>query len=29
MCDPQTQCGLDLHVKDGKVIKVDGSKEQK
>ncbi len=27
ICDPQTQCGLDLHVKDGKIIKVEGSKE--
>ena len=29
ICDPLTQCGLDLYVKEGKVIKVDGSKEQK
>ncbi|MCL5124628.1 MAG: molybdopterin-dependent oxidoreductase [Deltaproteobacteria bacterium] len=27
ICDPLTQCGLDLYVKDGKVIKVEGSKE--
>lgn len=27
ICDPQTQCGLDLHVKDGKIVKVEGSKE--
>lgn len=27
ICDPATQCGLDLYVKDGKVIKVEGSKE--
>ena len=27
ICDPGTQCGLDLYVKDGKVIKVAGSKE--
>jgi anaerobic selenocysteine-containing dehydrogenase len=27
ICDPQTQCGLDLYVKDGKIIKVEGSKE--
>ncbi len=27
ICDPTTQCGLDLYVKDGKIIKVEGSKE--
>ena len=27
ICDPQTQCGLDLYVRDGKIIKVEGSKE--
>jgi anaerobic selenocysteine-containing dehydrogenase len=27
ICDPSTQCGLDLYVKDGKIIKVEGSKE--
>jgi len=27
ICDPRTQCGLDLYVKDGKIIKVEGSKE--
>jgi anaerobic selenocysteine-containing dehydrogenase len=27
ICDPSTLCGLDLHVKDGKIIKVEGSKE--
>ena len=27
ICDPLTQCGLDLYVKDGKIIKVEGSKE--
>lgn len=27
ICDPQTQCGLDLHVRDGKIIKVEGSEE--
>jgi anaerobic selenocysteine-containing dehydrogenase len=27
ICDPLTQCGLDLYVKDGKVIKVEGSEE--
>lgn len=26
ICDPKTQCGLDLYVKDGKIIKVEGSK---
>ncbi len=25
ICDPMTQCGLDISVKDGKVIKVEGS----
>jgi len=27
ICDPRTQCGLDLYVKDEKVIKVEGTKE--
>jgi len=27
ICDPMTQCGLDFFVKDGKIIKVEGSKE--
>lgn len=27
ICDPATQCGFDLHIKDGKVIKVAGTKE--
>lgn len=27
ICDPRTQCGLDLYVKDGKIIKVEGTKE--
>ena len=27
ICDPMTQCGLDLYVKDGKIIKVEGSAE--
>lgn len=27
ICDPTTQCGLDLFVKDGKIIRVEGSKE--
>ncbi len=27
ICDPRTQCGLDLYVKDGKIIKVAGTKE--
>lgn len=27
ICDPGSQCGLDLYVKDGKIIKVEGSKE--
>jgi len=27
ICDPLTQCGLDLYVKDGKIIKVEGSME--
>lgn len=27
ICDPHTQCGLDLFVKDGKIIKVEGSDE--
>ena len=27
ICDPESQCGLDLYVKEGKIIKVEGSKE--
>ncbi len=27
ICDPQTQCGLDCYVKDGRIIKVEGSRE--
>ncbi len=27
ICDPQTQCGLDLFLKDGRIIKVEGSRE--
>lgn len=27
ICDPLTQCGLDVYVKDGRIIKVEGSKE--
>ncbi len=27
ICDPLTQCGLDLYVKDGKIIKVEGTEE--
>ena len=27
MCDPMTQCGMDLYVKDGRIIKVEGTKE--
>lgn len=27
ICDPMTQCGMDLYVKNGKIIKVEGSKE--
>jgi anaerobic selenocysteine-containing dehydrogenase len=27
ICDPEAQCGLDLYVKDGRIIKVEGSKE--
>ncbi len=27
LCDPQTQCGLDCYVKDGRIIKVEGSLE--
>ena len=27
ICDPQTQCGLDLYVRDGRIVKVEGSKE--
>ena len=27
ICDPQTQCGLDCYVKEGRIIKVEGSLE--
>jgi anaerobic selenocysteine-containing dehydrogenase len=27
ICDPLTQCGLDIYIKDGQVIKVEGSEE--
>jgi anaerobic selenocysteine-containing dehydrogenase len=27
ICDPQTQCGLDCYVKDGRIIKVEGTLE--
>ena len=27
ICDPNTQCGMDLYVKDGRIIKVAGMKE--
>jgi len=27
ICDPQTQCGLDLYVRNGRIIKVEGTKE--
>lgn len=27
ICDPLSQCGLNLYLKDGKIIKVEGSKE--
>ncbi|MCX8032651.1 MAG: molybdopterin-dependent oxidoreductase [Thermoleophilia bacterium] len=27
ICDPTTQCGLDCYVKDGRIIKVEGSRE--
>lgn len=27
ICDPLTQCGLDVYVRDGRIIKVEGSKE--
>ena len=27
ICDPMTQCGLDLYVKDGKIIKTEGTAE--
>jgi anaerobic selenocysteine-containing dehydrogenase len=27
ICDPMTQCGLDLYVKDGRIIKIEGSEE--
>jgi len=27
ICDPLTQCGLDLYIQDGRIIKVEGSKE--
>ena len=27
ICDPMTQCGLDLYVRDGRIVKVEGSRE--
>ncbi|MGI9862386.1 molybdopterin-dependent oxidoreductase [Moorella naiadis] len=27
ICDPLTQCGLDVYLKDGRIIKVEGTKE--
>lgn len=27
ICDPNTQCGLDVYVKDGRVVKVEGTKD--
>lgn len=27
ICDPTTQCGLDLYVRDGRIVKVEGSRE--
>jgi len=27
ICDPTTQCGLDLSIRDGRIIKVEGSRE--
>ena len=27
VCDPATQCGLDCYVQDGRIIKVEGTKE--
>ena len=27
ICDPMTQCGLDLFVRDGRIVKVEGSRE--
>ncbi len=27
ICDPTTQCGLDLYVRDGRIVKVEGSQE--
>jgi anaerobic selenocysteine-containing dehydrogenase len=27
ICDPQTQCGLDCYVKDGRIVKVEGTLE--
>lgn len=27
ICDPLTQCGLDVYVRDGRIIKVEGTKE--
>ena len=27
ICDPQTQCGLDVFVKDGKIVKVEGNED--
>jgi len=27
ICDPESQCGLDVYVKEGKIVKIEGSKE--
>ena len=27
ICDPMTQCGLDLYVRDGRIVKVEGTQE--
>jgi anaerobic selenocysteine-containing dehydrogenase len=27
ICDPQTQCGLDLYIHEGRIVKVEGTKE--
>ncbi len=27
ICDPMTQCGLDLYVRDGRIVKVEGTAE--
>lgn len=28
ICDPNSQCGLDLYIKDGQIVKVEGDKNQ-